>query len=332
MTFLPFSTTGIGSMPHEEASQACELIMEYFDIPFWPQLPKYSPRESMIAQYSEGFPCLIVESDRVFLKKDEEKIIQWLSEYSDDLSIPIGEDYAKGLYVIADRLKGKRLRFFKGQITGPVTFALSLKDEEGKPIYFDETLRELTLLHLKAKVRWQIDFLGNFADEVLIFIDEPILQAVGTSAYIAVEQAESMRLITEMVSFIKSLNAKVGLHCCGRADWKDVLSSGIDILSFDAFFFFDFLKSYKDDLEEFLKKGGFVAWGFVPTTDDIYSLSDEDIISAAKRKIKEFEREIPLINKNSLISPSCGMGSLDIEASQRVCRLLQDLKNSLLND
>jgi len=59
------------------------------------------------------------------------------------------------------------------------------------------------------------------------FIDEPILQAVGTSAYISVEQSESMRLIGELVSFIKSLGVTVGLHCCGRTDWKDILSLGI---------------------------------------------------------------------------------------------------------
>ena len=28
---------------------------------------------------------------------------------------------------------------------------------------------------LKAKIRWQVDVLKQFADEVIIFIDEPIL-------------------------------------------------------------------------------------------------------------------------------------------------------------
>ncbi len=333
MTFESFSTTGIGSMPHFEPSKACDLVFDYFDIPFWPQLPKLSNRESMIAQFSEGLPGIFVENEKIYLLKDEEKITEWLSLYTDDMVSPMSRDYAQGLYEIADRLNGNRLKFYKGQITGPVTFTLSLKDEEGKLIYFDETLRELALLHLKAKVKWQIDFLKNFADEVIIFIDEPILQAVGTSAYISVEQSEAMRLINELVFYIKSLGVKVGIHCCGRADWKAVLSSGIDILNFDAFSFFDFFKIYIDQIAEFLNKGGIIAWGFVPTTDDIYSLSDEQIIKQAVDKISQFfndlSQSIDQKPSATILTPSCGMGSLDEDAAKRVCKILKKLKEIL---
>jgi len=68
---------------------------------------------------------------------------------------------------------------------------------------------------------------------------------------------------------------------------------GLDILSFDAFFFFDFLKIYKEQLSDFLKMGGFVAWGFIPTTDDLNSLSDEEIIKQALTKLKKFQEEFP---------------------------------------
>lgn len=331
MNFEPFSITGIGSMPHKEPSIACELILKYFDIPFWPQLPKYSIQEAMITQFSEGFPGIVFKAEKIFIRRNEEEITYWLSEYSEDMLSPISEEYAKGLYSMAEALKGKKLKFLKGQITGPVTFTLSLKDEEGKLIYFDETLREIALLHLQAKAKWQIEFLKEMADNIVIFIDEPILQAVGTSTYISVEQAEAMRLIREIVSYIQSLGAKAGIHCCGRADWKEVLASGIDILSFDAFFFFDFLKIYKTQIDEFLKNGGYIAWGFVPTTDDLYSLSDEDIIKVAENKISEISRDLPLINNHSLITPSCGMGSLDLSACERVCRLLIKMKNKLIN-
>lgn len=331
MTFAPFSITGIGSMPHREPSDACKLILEHFDIPFWPQLPKLSVRESMIVQFSEGFPGFTLDADKAFVKKNEEEIYTWLSNYTEETLEPVSEKYSSGLYSLAEALENKKIPVIKGQITGPLTFTLSLKDEEGRLIYFDETLREISLLHLKAKVKWQINFLKKVADEIIIFVDEPILQAVGTSAYISVEQTEAMRLVRELVHFIKSNGAKAGIHCCGRADWKEVMASGIDILSFDAFFFFDFLKIYKEEIEEFLNKGGFIAWGFIPTTDDIYSLSDDQIIKSALSKISEISKQIPLIKTNSLITPSCGMGSLELSAAQRVCHLLRLLKK-LLNE
>lgn len=329
MLFAPFSTTGIGSMPHTEPESACELILKYFDIPFWPQLPKYSQLEQMIAQFCEGLPQIEFSSGKIYIKKDEELITEWLVNYREEGS-PITREYASGLWSMAELIKGKRLKIFKGQITGPVTFTLSLKDEEGKIIYFDETLREVCLMHLKAKAKWQVEFLRNFAEEVVIFIDEPILQAVGTSAYISVDEAEAIRLINELVCFIKSLNARAGIHCCGRANWKEILSLDIDVLSFDAFSFFDFFKIYRDEIAEFLRRG-YIAWGFIPTTDDLNSLSDEKIIDQAIRKIEEMSKIFPSIDKNSLITPSCGMGSLQVKESERVCELVQKLKNKLVN-
>lgn len=330
MLFEPFSTTGIGSMPHKDSFSACELILKYFDIPYWPQLPQYSPNEQMITQFSEGLPGITFQSGKVYIKKNEEAINKWLSNYIEESSSLISENFAIGLYSMAEALKDKKLKVFKGQITGPVTFTLSLKDEEGKLIYFDETFRELAVMHLKSKAKWQIEFLKNFAHEIIIFIDEPILQAVGTSVYISVDFSEAMRLIKELANFIKQFNVKVGLHCCGRADWKEVLSTGIDILSFDAFSFFDFFKIYKDEISEFLNKNGYIAWGFIPTTDDLNSLSDEAIIKQALNKIDEIAQESSLIYRNSIITPSCGMGSLDISSSERVCKILRDLKHKLI--
>lgn len=326
----PFSTTGIGSMPHTEVLSACEFILQHFDIPFWPQMPKYSFNEQMIPQFSEGLPGVVFDSDKVYIRKDEEIIVEWLSNYHDEMVSPMSESFAVGLYGM-QRLIKDRLKIFKGQITGPVTFTLSLKDEDGKLVYFDETLRELCLMHLKAKVRWQIEFLRTFAEDIIIFLDEPILQAVGTSAYISVEQDEATRLIKELVSFIKSLNAKAGIHCCGRTDWKRVLALDIDILSFDAFSFFDFFKIYRDEIAEFLDRNGYIAWGFVPTTDDLNAFRDEEIIEKSLIKIDEISKTLPLIRKNSLLTPSCGMGSLDISNSERICRVLKELKSRMIN-
>lgn len=322
-------TTGIGSMPHREPSEACKIILDCFDIPFWPQLPRLSPREYMIQQFCEYFPGIVFEGEKVYLRRDLEALTEWLSTYSDDTQTPISSDFASGLYALRELLKQKSAKILKGQITGPVTFTLSLKDEEGVPIYFDETLRECGLLFLKSKALWQVNFLRDIASEVWLFVDEPVLQAVGTSAYISVEQAEVRRMINQLTSYVKSLGAKVGLHCCGRADWKEVLNYEIDILSFDSFFFFDFFRVYGEEIREFLRRGGVIAWGFVPTTDDIREIDDSKIISLAKERLNQLGTEIPEIFDNLLITPSCGMGSLDEEATKRVCRLLNQIKDAL---
>ncbi|MDD4954058.1 MAG: hypothetical protein PHG40_04020, partial [Candidatus Omnitrophica bacterium] len=59
MAQLKGLATGIGSLPHTQASMALELIFKYCPrAPFWPQLPKRDVKEGMIAQFSQNLPCL----------------------------------------------------------------------------------------------------------------------------------------------------------------------------------------------------------------------------------------------------------------------------------
>ena len=76
--------TIIGSMPHTDPKRACALVTKYLKaIPCWPQLPKHSFLENMYAQYSEGFPGIVVDNEekRVFVDR------------SQDLTKPLEEFY-----------------------------------------------------------------------------------------------------------------------------------------------------------------------------------------------------------------------------------------------
>ena len=54
--------TAIGSFPHKDAAEACDLILRSIpDIPVWPQLPAVDFREGMEIQYSEGLPCVVID-------------------------------------------------------------------------------------------------------------------------------------------------------------------------------------------------------------------------------------------------------------------------------
>ena len=70
--FQSFNTTGIGSLPHTDPVEACKIILDSVDIPFWPQLPHRSFLESMVPMYSEGFPFIRIEGDHVLIVPGEE--------------------------------------------------------------------------------------------------------------------------------------------------------------------------------------------------------------------------------------------------------------------
>jgi len=326
-----FSTTGIGSLPHSNPIEACRVVFEHVDIPFWPQLPRRSFFELMIPQYTEGFPFIRIEGEHIYVEKDRNKAESLFYEAIEDNSgFPISEQYASGFYTFLDTLreKGQKLNIVKGQVTGPITFTMSLTDTQKRPIYFDEEMRELALYLLKGKVKWQVEKLKPYAEEVIIFVDEPILSALGTSTYIGVDRAEALRLLAEIVSYIKNLGAIAGIHCCSKADWSLVIPSGIDILSLDAYFYGDTLSIYPEEIKEFINNGKFIAWGIVPTTDAIKKLSLEELKKQLERGLLSLEGlGVPpgMIRRQILLTPSCGTGSMEIGSAMRVYSLLKDL-------
>lgn len=330
----PFSTTGIGSLPHSHPGDACELILRTFDIPFWPQLPRRSFKESMVAQYSEGMPHLRVDEreQNVWILRDGgDELDRFYESYTEDTRIAVSEDCAAGFHYFIKMIRGRRFRVLKGHVTGPVTFTLGLKDNYGRLVYFDEELREISLMLLKAKVRWQIDILKQYADEVIIFVDEPILSAIGGSSYLGVDAEEVLRLLKEMAAAIGVAGGISGIHCCGRADWPLAIRSGARILNFDAYEYFDTLAIYHEELRDFLQKGGYLAWGIVPTSDAAGSADDRGLLTLMRDNLDKLYEHVPreLIGSRSILTPSCGTGSRSIEETIKIFQLLMRLKEEL---
>jgi methionine synthase II (cobalamin-independent) len=332
--FKAFNTTGIGSLPHTDPVEACNIILESVDIPFWPQLPHRSFRESMGPQYSEGFPFVRIEGDNLHVEQvDDTASAAFYEAIAGRTGFPISTEYAAGLHAFIDILKQKnqRLDAVKGHITGPLTFALSLTDKEKRPIFFDDEMRELSLELLKGKVSWQIDVLKPFAEKVLIFVDEPILTALGTSTYLGVSNEEASRMLREIVDYIHECGGIAGIHCCGKADWPLVLSSGIDVFNFDAFDYGETLGIYPEEITAFLNNKGYIAWGIVPTTEAIKEVSFGLLRERLENGLTSLEKlGIPgeILRQQALITPSCGTGSLDTKDALKVFSLLKELRNS----
>ncbi|RME63210.1 MAG: hypothetical protein D6778_09940 [Nitrospirae bacterium] len=166
---------------------------------------------------------------------------------------------------------------------------------------------------------------------MIIFIDEPILTALGTSSYISVSQEEAMHMIRQTVETIKAEGALSGLHCCGRADWKEVLTTGVDILNFDAYGFFDSLLAAGESIEGFLSKGGVLAWGIVPTTEAINSENKDTLLKRLEEymeKLGSFISKETILN-SSIITPSCGAGSRTVAEAERVFSVLHQMGEAL---
>ncbi len=132
-------------MPHTDPSAACSQITHYLkDIPAWPQLPKRSFLENMYVQYSEGFPGVVVENDRIYVDRSQDSsgslerlYTAYLENDFDDY--PVGRDYAAGLDAFLG-LDDLSPRAVKGQVTGPISWGLTVTDKDKRSIIYDDVL------------------------------------------------------------------------------------------------------------------------------------------------------------------------------------------------
>ena len=329
--------TGIGSLPHKDAEGALDLIFKYTPgVPFWPQLPKQDIREGMVAQFSEGLPAIKVTPAGVsFEPEDKEKDLEKFYEkiINEDLEyFKISPDFSKGLYAFYRRLKKSdlgKIKFIKCQITGPFTFGASINDEKGRALLHDPVFMQAIIKGLTLKAIWQIRFFKEFAKDIILFLDEPYLSSFG-SAYSPINRGEVIKGLVEITAEIKnSQDIFVGVHCCGNTDWSIFTEiKTIDIISFDAFSFLDKLLIYAQDLERFLKQKRALCWGIVPTQefsgDETVNLLIEKINAGIKALTKKgIDRKLLL--ENFMLSPTCGLGTLDIDKSESIFKLLSEV-------
>jgi hypothetical protein len=248
----------------------------------------------------------------------------------------VGPHRAPGLYLLRELLSGPR-PFVKGQISGPLTVLLGVHDQDGRSAYYDEQVRDAVVKLLALKARWQAEFLAPLGGRILLFVDEPALGGLGSSAYISISTQEALEGLKVLFSSIREAGAWPGVHVCANTDWGALVEASPDIVSFDAFSFFDRFVLYREAVLDYLDKGGLLAWGIVPT--DVEALRENGPESLMDRwwgQVRELgaARYSPGdILERSFLTPSCGLGGLSeedaIRAMDYTVQVSEGLRNSL---
>jgi hypothetical protein len=243
----------------------------------------------------------------------------------------ISEEYAAGFYAFLDCLRKpvKRARYVKGQITGPASFALTLTDENKRCIIYDNNIFDAVTKVLIMKARWQIRKLKTLFPDVIIFIDEPYLVSLGSS-YVNINAEEVAARLDETGRAIKDEGALCGIHCCGNTDWNFILKRDVDIVNFDAYNFTKEFTLYADEIKAFLAKGGTIAWGIVPSSDAVDKETDNMLVAKMQEALAGLAgKGIDKGKISSLITPSCGVGSLDDARAKKVLGLVKDVSQKM---
>jgi methionine synthase II (cobalamin-independent) len=331
----------IGSFPRMGMDKALDLVLEYIpDIPNWVQMPGM-PEEGMLAQFAAGLPGLRQSKTHLDINPSDtgfdENMLSFYEEYMavlenrlniDTSRFILSQNTCRGFFAFLERIESMAVKpmAVKGQITGPFTFATGMKDQSGRALYYDDQIRDMAVKLIAMKAAWQVKRLMAIGVPVILFIDEPSLAGFGSSEFISISGESVKNCLSEVVVAIHAAGGIAGIHVCANTDWSIIMETGADIINFDAYSFFDRFVLYEEQIVNLFNSGRWLAWGMVPTLN-VEDLQRETQASLLEQFYSKLERisslgvERSLILNQSMITPSCGTGSLSLDLSEKVLRL-----------
>lgn len=345
---LALECLAIGSLPHNNLDDAMEVVKTNFNkIPFWPQLTRLNKNEDMIVQFLDNMPSFFIDNEKIYLETESDNFFEQLEQFFvdyetinenifcediDKYAIKSSVSFEKFLQIIKD----VKPSFAKGQIVGPFTLSTTLVDKSGRCAFYDETLREIIVKTLSLKALWQIKQIKLACSDTvpIIFIDEPSISQLGTSAFVTISQDDVVDMVKNISDLIKCNGALSAIHCCGKCDWTVPIDAGVNIINLDAYSYSQNLSTFSEKLNEFLLNGGKIAWGVVPTLDS-QALEDADLdemVMAFDKGVKYLTKKginEKIIIENSLVTPSCGAGGLSCELALKAMSLTKQLSEYL---
>ncbi|MBI5935556.1 MAG: methionine synthase [Chloroflexi bacterium] len=332
MTNFHFLATHVGSVPHAEPSAITQRVASLLDIPCWLQLPRRHYLENIYTQYAATLPGAVVDAqkEKAVMHTDSTDFDAQLEAFyqsviDDDLNhFALTPDCALGFFTLLDELKPKPAAWVKGQVMGPISFGLTVTDQDLRASLYNEILADALVKNMSMNARWQIRQLKNIGENVIMFVDEPYMASFG-SAFISLSREQALGYMNEVYDAVHAEGALVGVHCCGNTDWGLLLDSKADILNLDAYAFLENLALYPSELRVFLDRGGAVCWGLVPNDEKLRSESPASLVKRMREGLQLVHEKagargvrisVDELAARSLVSPVCGLGSTTIEIAE----------------
>ena len=335
----PFVTagavTGIGSLPFTSSASAIRSVAEFSpEIPFWPQLPQRSERESIVGQGLGIVENLIEPRNYTYgyrVKEGQLDSVLEILHRSDGELLPSN---AEGFGAFEEALSSGQFTSalaVKGQIEGPITLAAYLF-HKSKPFLADPALFGAIAFHISQVINWQISRLKVAGLPVLMFVDEPAL-CLEASLANAVSEEKRLNALAATLNGARIRGAFAGLHCCAARPMERMFRVQPDIISFDAHQGLDLFFADWHALD-FMQQGGSVAYGIVPTRPGVNAV-DSATIFLRWLKAASAAGDPQKFAQRAMITATCGLGLLDpsavaesFEVARSVSKLIRALAGS----
>jgi len=323
------AVTGIGSLPLASAASAIQAVAEFSpEIPFWPQLPRLSERETAVGQGLGLLSGMLEPRHEGYGYQVKEGRLDLVLAILHRSTGELAPSHAAGFYAFEEALKTTLFPSalaVKGQIEGPITLAAYLF-HKGRPFLSDPALFAAIAFHVSQTLCWQIDRLKSFGLPVLLFVDEPGLCLEVTS----VSEEKRLSALAVALEDARARGAIAGLHCCAARPFERMFRVNPDILSFDAHQGLELFFADPNALD-FVSNGGTVAYGLIPTWQRLAELNPAALFTRwlTAASLAGDPQELA---QRAMITATCGLGLLDpsavapsFKAAHGVSRLIGSL-------
>jgi len=299
-------TTAMAVMPHTDIDEALDLALS-LDIPFWPQMPLYSYYEDMYVQAAEHFPGIILDLEGKTLRFSNEKFMAELEEtllhFEEPEYFDVSPQYSAVYHRFLD-LDLKDRPAIRGQLEGPVSFGFYIKDENDRPILFDDMVRPFLYEFMSKRVNVQLSRLKEKNDNAFMFIDEPGMQFI----FSALSGYDDQLAREDITRLFEMIDRPRGIHLCGNPDWDFLLGFDMDIVSIDLYTNARVLPLYKKAIINFIKRGGVIVWGIVPTNIEPFRKETHEtlikLLESTWQGLYDAGLDRDLLMSRSLLSPA----------------------------
>jgi hypothetical protein len=315
------AVTGIGSLPFTDAEEAVEFVTGYAPIvPFWPQLPRRSPAEGMIAQGLASCADLLQKQSQRYTVRGGQ--LDAFLERLDTTPTFADTAHAAGFFAFERALHAghfPQARAVKGQVTGPLTLAAALCTAEVPFLHQPDLIAALGR-YVTRWAQWQVTRLGRAGVPVLLFVDEPALPLL-TRYDIDAAPSAVRAVVRDVLHGIRAAGAVAGLHCCVPRALPLMLAMQPDILAFDAYEAPEVLAQLPH-FTNFLRRGGTVAYGMVPTDPARARETAESLFARWSNAVAPCG-PMSTVARQSLVTATCGLGLLQEDAAHRIFQTTQ---------
>lgn len=309
------TASSVGSLPHRQVDAAVSVAVAACpDLPAAPSLPALDPREGMLSQGAWGLRGLEIDADGVLGVTGE------LDPGDPFADVPGIDGPAFGglrAFLHANRHRTGPLKL---QFTGPVTLGLGLLQAG---VHADRAFAVADAA-VRIRIRSVLETalaIAPLAPQV-VFIDEPGLGVLSRPGA-PIHTDDALDLVSGALAAVEPF-AVTGLHCCGDIDWRLALAVGPQIVSMPID---GSIVEHAGALGVHIDRGGWVAWGAIPTNRPVGGSSDRLWRALADTWCELVQRgcDALRLREQALVTPECGLAGHDPLQAEHLLGLSVDL-------